>query len=262
MPNFAYSARTIEGQPVSGHTTASDERAVREQLRRNNLFVTRLEMQGQAAAGASSSLFRPKVKLYDTVVFSRQLSTLVRAGLPLTQAFDALGEQTRNETLREAIYEIRKDISTGSTLTAAMKKYPAIFSEMYLSLVEAGELGGLLEQTLDNAAVQLDTEMEIREKVKSAFVYPIAVLVTAVGVVSFLLWYVVPIFAKVYKQFGAELPAITQSLVALSAGLRGYWWVAVLAIIGAVFAWRYTYRTYKGRRLLDAVKSRIPLFGR
>jgi type IV pilus assembly protein PilC len=144
-----------------------------------------------------------------------------------------------------------------------MKKHPKLFSESYISLVEAGELGGLLDSTLDSAATQLDTEMEIREKVKSAFVYPIAVLVTAVGVVGFLLAYVVPIFAKVYKQFGSKLPAITESLITLSNLLTNPRVVAfsVLVVVGAIVFTTRAYKTYKGRRVIDGLKIRLPLFG-
>jgi type IV pilus assembly protein PilC len=261
MPTFSYVARNIDGQPVTGSLTAADERAVRDQLRQNNLFVTRLQAQETASSGASSSVFQTKVKLYDLVVFSRQFATLVRAGLPLTESLGALAEQTRNPTLRQAIVEMQHDIATGATLTVAMKKHPRVFSELYVSLAEAGELGGMLDITLDAAATQLDTEMEIREKIKSAFVYPIAVLTVAIGVVFFLLAYVVPVFANIYKQFRAELPAITQSLVTASALLRSYWWVGVLGAAALVTASTRYYRTYQGRRFFDNLKIKLPLFG-
>lgn len=264
MANYSYVAHDIDGKPVSGFLAASDERAVREQLRRNNLFVTRVQVQGgERSASGGSSLFKKKVKLYDLVIYSRQLATLVRAGLPLTQAFAAMEEQTRNETLRGVTNELRRDISSGSSLTGAMKRHTRIFSELYISLAEAGELGGMLDQTLDSAATQLDTEMEIREKVKSAFVYPIAVIVVAIGVVFFLLAYVVPIFAKVYKQFGAELPAITNSLIVISDILTNprIMGPAIAFLIALSIACVQYNRTYRGRRFFDSLKIRLPLFG-
>lgn len=262
MPTFTYVARDIEGQAIAGSLTAHDERAVRDQLRRNNLFVTRLESQGAAQKTGTASI-GGKVKLYDIVVYSRQLSTLVRAGLPLTEAFSAMIEQTRNPALRAATEEMQRDIRSGVTLTDAMKKHPRIFAELYVSLVEAGELGGMLDITLDAAANQLDIEMEIREKVKSAFVYPIAVIVVAIGVVFFLLTYVVPIFAGVYKQFHAELPAITQSLVFVSTVLTNprIMLSIVALLVGIVIASVYYYKTYKGRRFFDNLKIKMPLFG-
>jgi type IV pilus assembly protein PilC len=263
VPTFTFNARDINGQAITGTLTGSDERMIREQLRSKNLYVTRLQTEGasQTAAGARAGLFTARVKLYDLVIFSRQFATLISAGLTITESLDALGEQTRNETLRQVILEMNTDIRGGATLTDSMKKHPRVFNELYISLVEAGEMGGLLEKTLDTAAVALDTEMEIREKVKSAFVYPIAVIVTATGVVTFLLAYVVPVFAAVYKQFRAELPGITKLLIIFSEILTRFWWVGILAVILATIVTIRAYKTYKGRRFLDGIKTRLPLFG-
>lgn len=262
MPTFSYVAHNMDGQPVSGSLTAADERAVRDQLRRNNLFVTRLQVQaGATRTNTAPAFLKKKVKLYDLVVFSRQLATLVRAGLPLTESLDALADQIKNETLRNAILEMQRDIATGSTLTVAMKKHPKIFPELYVALAEAGELGGMLDQTLDAAANQLDTEMDIREKVKSAFVYPIAVVTVAIGVVFFLISYIVPIFANVYKQFRAQLPPITQSLVVASSVVRSYWWALLLVVVAIVFFSARYYQTHQGRRFFDRLKLKMPLFG-
>jgi type IV pilus assembly protein PilC len=157
--HLRYAARDIEGRPISGTLSGPNERAIREQLRDRELYVTRVAAQGAAgskAAGAEGG-FRPfakRVKLYDIVVFSRQLSTLVKAGLQLTQALTALSRQTKNPTLRAATEQIQKEIATGTSLTTAMKQHPRIFSEMYLSLAEAGELGGMLDETLDTAATR------------------------------------------------------------------------------------------------------------
>lgn len=261
MATFSYTARDIEGQSVSGTLTATDERAVREQLRRNNLFVTRLDAQGVASAAGGGGLLKRRAKLYDLVIYSRQLATLVRAGLPLTEALQVMVEQTKSETLRAVTLEMQRDIAAGSTFTAAMKRHPRVFSELYVALAEAGELGGMLDKTLDSAATQLDEEMEIRERVKSAFVYPIAVIVVAVGVVFFLLSVVVPVFARVYKQFRADLPPVTQLLITISNGLRSYWWIGALALLAILVASARYYRTYRGRRFFDRLKIKTPLFG-
>ncbi|MES2461359.1 MAG: type II secretion system F family protein [Armatimonadota bacterium] len=264
MPTYTYTARDIEGKAISGSLAGANEHLIREQLRRSNLFVTKLDQKGGTADGPavpSAGFFTQKVKLYEMVVFSRQFSTLIQAGLVLTEALDALADQTRNPTLKNTIMEIKTEVTSGSTLTSAMKKHPKLFSELYLALVEAGETGGMLDQTLETAATALDTEMEIKEKVKSAFVYPIAVLVTAVGVVTFLLAYVVPIFAQVYKQFKSELPGVTKLLVALSAAVTGYWWVAALLAVVATVIYIQAYKTYRGRRVIDCALTRLPLFG-
>jgi type IV pilus assembly protein PilC len=254
----------MEGRAVTGTLAGPTEHLIREQLRRSNLFVTRVALDGSGTGiekAPSASFFAQKVKLYEMVVFSRQFSTLIHAGLVLTEALDALAEQTRNPTLKLTIQEIKADISSGGSLAVAMRKHPKLFSELYLALVEAGETGGMLDQTLESAATALDKEMEIKEKVKSAFVYPIAVLVTAFGVVTFLLSYVVPIFAKVYDQFGSELPGITKLLILMSAGIRGYWWVAALAAVAATVFTTRAYQTYRGRRVIDRVLTKLPLFG-
>lgn len=267
MPTFIYAARDIQGRPVSGTLSGPDERAIREQLRDRELYVTRVAAQGAAAAARAAGAetgFRPfagRVKLYDIVVFSRQLSTLVKAGLSLTEALTGLARQTRNPTLRAATGQIHKEIATGSSLTAAMKQHPRIFSELYLSLAEAGELGGMLDETLDTAATALDKEMEIRERVKSAFVQPVAVLVVAWGVVTALLMFVVPVFDKVYKQFKAELPAITKLLITISGLLRDYWWAGALLTLVAVVVCARVYKTHRGRRFFDGLLIKVPLVG-
>ncbi|MGC4047846.1 MAG: type II secretion system F family protein [Armatimonas sp.] len=263
MPTYQYLARDLQGKAVRGMITANDERAGREQLRINNLFVTDMEQVSgrELKTQSSGGLFAPRVKLYDMVVFSRQLATLVRAGLPLVEALGALADQTKNATLNQTIRAMIQSIREGSTFVAAMKPHPKLFSELYLALVEAGELGGLLDMTLETAASSLDTEMEIREKVRSAFVYPIAVAVVAVGVVTALLTFVVPIFADVYTQFHAELPSVTQMLVTISFLVRTYWWAGILGLIATIFIVRQINLTHKGRRFFDRLKVGIPLFG-
>src|SRR5687768_4040236 len=230
MPSFQYSARDRAGKQISGTLAGTDERAVREQLRRKDLFVTTIQEQkqnaGQAGGGGSK-----KVTLNDMVVMSRQLSTLVRAGLPLVESLYTLAGQTTNPTLKNVLNEIRQDVLSGSTFSDALAKHPKVFSELYQSLAKAGEVAGALDETLTVAAEQLDKEQELKEKVKAAFVYPAAVVVTAAGVVFFMLVFIVPVFANVYSQFKADLPAPTQLLVTASFIIRTYWW----ATFGSVF---------------------------
>jgi|DewCreStandDraft_4_1066084.scaffolds.fasta_scaffold58319_2 type IV pilus assembly protein PilC len=261
MPTYVYVARDKTGKQVRGTVAAQDEAAVREQLRRKELFVTSLT--AGKAQQAQSSLFsaRKKVTLNDMVVMSRQLATLVRAGLPLVECLYALAQQTQNPTLRAVLTEIRTDVLAGSTLTDAVAKHPKIFSELYQSLCRAGEVAGALDETLQVAADQLDKEQDLREKVKSAFVYPIAVVVTAVGVVIFLLTFVVPVFADVYNQFNAQLPGPTQLLVTSSHVIRSYWYFVLIGGFFAVKGLKIWARTEKGRRTCDRLKLKMPLLG-
>ncbi|MCC6727970.1 MAG: type II secretion system F family protein [Chthonomonadales bacterium] len=260
MPTFHYSARDRAGRAVRGSLAATDEAALREQLRRKDLFVTTLSV-ARDARSQGSSFRRKKITLNDMVVVSRQLATLVRAGLPLVECLYTTADQTQNPLLRAALNEIRSDVLAGSTLTDALAKHPKVFSELYQALAQAGEVSGTLDDTLQVAAEQLDKEQELREKVKAAFVYPAAVVVTAVGVVFFLLTFVVPVFANVYAQFKADLPPPTQMLVTASKIIRSYWYIAAAGLYVAFRLAKRWQATERGRRTCDAIKLRMPLLG-
>jgi len=261
MPNYQYWARDRSGRSVSGALAAPDEQTLREQLRRKELFVTRVAAQKQSSVQSGGLFSKRKVSLNDMVVMSRQLATLVRAGLPLVQCLDALVGQTQNRTLKAALTEIRNEVLAGATFSDALGRHPRIFSELYQALAHAGEMAGALDETLHTAAEQLDKEQQLREKVKSAFVYPIAVMVTAAGVVVFMLTVVVPVFAKVYDQFNAQLPGPTLLLVFLSHVIRSYWYIVLASLFGFVKAFRWWARTDNGKRVLDRVKLKMPLLG-
>jgi type IV pilus assembly protein PilC len=263
MPTFSYTARDRSGTSSNGVIAARDATEVREVLRNKELFVTTLrEQAGPAAPGASFQFFKSKkVKLKELVVMSRQMATLVRAGISIVECLHAVGAQTENATLKQAINEIRLDVLTGSTLTDAMRKHSRILNEMYVSLVQAGETGGVLERTLEIAATQFDQEAELREKVAAAFVYPMVVLVASVGVVFFMLVFIVPVFAKVYDQFHAVLPPVTLALVFLSNCILHYWWIVMAAGYGAAFGIKKYIQTPAGRTMFDKLMLKIPLLG-
>ncbi|HSV73001.1 MAG TPA: type II secretion system F family protein [Chthonomonadales bacterium] len=261
MPNYQYWARDRSGRSVAGALAAPDEQSLREQLRRKELFVTRIAAQRQTSVQSGGLFSKRKVSLNDMVVMSRQLATLVRAGLPLVQCLDALVGQTQNQTLKEALTDIRNEVLAGATFSTALGRHSHIFSELYQALAQAGEMAGALDETLQTAAEQLDKEQQLREKVKSAFVYPIAVMVTAAGVVAFMLTVVVPVFTKVYGQFDAQLPGPTMLLVVLSNVITGYWYIVLAALFGLVKAFRWWGRTANGKSALDRVKLGMPLLG-
>lgn len=267
MPSFTYTARDRAGNQTTGVIAAKDLSEVREVLRKKELFLTKVQEKAAPGKTASSpSLFsmfrRKKVKLGDMVVMSRQLATLVRAGLSLVECLHAVEMQTESPMLAEALRDVRLDILTGSTLTDALRKNPKVFNETYVSLVQAGETGGVLEQTLETAAEQFNKEADLREKVKSAFVYPIIVLVASVAVVFFMLVFIVPVFAKVYDQFHAHLPPVTQMLVTLSFIILNYWWMVLIGLIAFVMLLKRFARTPFGRRLFDKIKLKLPLLGK
>jgi type IV pilus assembly protein PilC len=266
MPTFSYTARDRAGQQSTGVIAAKDPTEVREVLRNKDLFVTQIKEKSGPSQGSGGGLFsafsKKKVKLTDMVVMSRQLATLVRAGISIVECLYAVAEQTENPVLKHTLSDIRLDVLTGSTLTDAMRKHPKVLSETYTSLVQAGETGGVLETTLEIAATQFDQEAELREKVKAAFVYPIIVLVASVGVVFFMLVFIVPVFAKVYEQFHAQLPAVTQLLVTMSFVIVHYWWMVLLCGIGIVMAFKRYIQTPTGRKIFDQIMLKLPLLGK
>jgi type IV pilus assembly protein PilC len=261
MPSYQYVARDRSGKQVNGTLSGSDEQAVREQLRRKELYVTTVNLQKQSGSQSFSMFTKKNVPLGDMVVMSRQLATLVRAGLPLVECLSTLAGQTSNHLLKSVLTDIRNDVLAGSTFSDALSKHPKIFSELYQALAKAGEMAGALDETLQTAADQLDKEQELKEKVKSAFVYPIAVLFTAGGVVFFLLAFVVPVFAKVYDQFHAQLPGPTQALITVSAIITGYWYIVIAVSFAAVKLFKRWAATQKGRRTCDLMKMKMPLLG-
>ncbi len=261
MPNYQYVARDRAGKKVQGSLAGLDERAIREQLRRKDLFVTGISAQKQGKAQSGGFFQKKKVGLNDMVIMSRQLATLVRAGLPLVESVQVLATQTQSPMLKQALVDIRQDVLAGSTFTQSICKHPAIFSELYQALANAGEVAGALDETLHVAAEQLDKEQQLKETIKSAFVYPAAVVITAVGVVTFLLIFVVPVFANVYEQFHAELPAPTKLLVLMSKIIVHYWWMVGAGVYGFLKLFKKWSGTDKGRRICDLVKLKVPLFG-
>ena len=262
MPVYRYVGRDIQGQLVTGSVGGADETIARRDLRENGLYIISLVDQRERKGFSHWWAQLRGVKLTDMVIFSQQLSTMVAAGLPIIECLHELIDETENPVLRQALLEVARDIQSGSTFSQAIAHHPRIFSEMYVALVHAGEVGGVLEQSLASMAEALDKEQELREKVKSAFVYPAVVLTVAAGVVSFMLLFVIPIFEKVYSQFHATLPAPTLALMVASRFITRFWWLALAALGGLAWGFRSFIRTENGRRVWDRVKLRLPLLGK
>jgi len=262
MPVYKYVARDVQGQLVTGSVAGADDVMVRRDLRDNGLYVISLSDQREREGLAGWWARMRGVKLGDMVIFSQQLSTMVGAGLPIIECLHELIDETENLALRRALVQIVRDIQAGTTFSQALSRHPRIFSEMFVALVHAGEVGGVLEHSLQSIAESLDKEMELREKVKSAFVYPVVVLTVAAGVVTFMLMFIIPVFEKVYSQFHSRLPAPTLALMATSRLISHYWWVALAGMAGIVWGFRAFIRTDKGRRIWDRAKLRLPLFGK
>jgi type IV pilus assembly protein PilC len=262
MPVYSYTARDVDGQLVTGSTAAAHETIVRRELRENGLYVITLAEQVEREGFAGWWARMRGVKLGDLVVFSQQLATMVGAGLPILESLYELIDETESPPLRRALQQIARDIQSGSTFSQALARHPKVFPELFVALVQAGEIGGVLEQSLDAIAESLDKEQELREKVKSAFVYPVVVLVVAAIVVAFMLIYIIPVFDRVYSQFHAQLPAPTRMLIAVSKFMTHYWWLALAGIVGLVLGFRAFINTESGGRIWDRVKLRLPLLGK
>lgn len=263
MPTYEYTARDREGNTSSGIVIAENEAQLRQSLRIRELFVTNYAVRSDKQVTQSSGMFRPRtVRLTDMVVMSRQMATLVKAGISIVEVLDAVATQTESPVLAEALWDVRKDVVAGDSLAVAMRKRPKVFSDLYCSLVEAGEVGGMLEHTLEVAAQQFDKQQTLREQVRSALAYPILVVFASVFVVTFMLIFIVPIFAKIYRQFNADLPAITQLLVTISDIVLHYWYLLGLAIAGLVLACRQYNQTDQGRLFFDTLKLKIPMLGK
>jgi len=262
MPVYTYTARDINGTLSVGSTAGPNEAAVRRELREGGLFVITLEEQVERE-GFGELLGRlRRVKLGDLVVFSQQLAAMVGAGIPVIECLHDLVEETESRVLRRALQQVVRDVQGGATLSQALARHPYVFSDLIIALVHAGEVGGVLEQTLQRLAEDLDKEQELREKVKSAFVYPAVVVAVAVGVVSFMLVYIIPVFEKVYAQFKSQLPAPTRMLIAFSGLVTHYWYLVLLGVAGVVMGLRAIVRTERGRAAWDRLKLRLPVFGK
>jgi type IV pilus assembly protein PilC len=241
---------------------AENDATLRDQLRSNSLYLIQFKKTAESSEKSREGLFKKKkVKLGEMVVMSRQLATLVRAGLPIVETLATLKAQTENPVLSDALGQIQSDILSGSTLNGAMSKHPAIFGKLYIALVSAGEAGGILEKTLDIVADQLEKEAVIREQVKAAMAYPKMVVAASVGVIAFMLVFIVPTFGKVYKQFNAELPFVTLALVSISNFVMKSWWLMFIMIFVAVKGFIAFKNTASGTHFVDTMTLKLPILG-
>lgn len=267
MPRFEYVARDSQGNASAGELEANDEVELRRLLRGSQLYLIRAKGSGistqtkSARTAGRKSLFEGRPSLRDQVIVFRQLSTMFRAGLVMSEALEIVSKQTQNRLLREALEDIRGQVVEGVSLSGAMRHYPHIFIPLVVSLAEAGETAGTLEYTLEVAAAQLDREAELRQKVKTATVYPKIVIVACIGTIATMLLLVVPVFATVYKSFGSKLPWATLALLSLSDFVVHTWWLFIL--IGFGFWWFYKQyiKTANGRRNVDILALKIPVLG-
>jgi type IV pilus assembly protein PilC len=258
VSTFAFKALDTAGASTRGEIDANDKQAVVAQLRTKGLIVLDIEEQIPASAGDILSRFK-KVKPDDLTIATRQLATMVSSGMSLLRALYVLEEQTEVELLKETWVEVRKDVEAGISLSAALARHPAIFNELYVAMVAAGESGGILESTLQRVADQLEKDAALRRMIKAAMVYP-AVIGSFAGIVLIVLVaFLVPVFEDVFADFGGELPAITKATVTLSHLLTGRWYFMIAGSMAVVYLFRKWKGSPTGHAQWDRFKLRLPM---
>jgi type IV pilus assembly protein PilC len=255
---YAWEGRTRGGAVHKGEIEADTREAAIATLRQQHIVVTTIKPKPKDLTIPG---FGGKVSEKDLVLFTRQFSTMIDAGLPLVQCLDILGKQSENKVFSKAIVEIKKEVEGGTTFADALRKYPRIFDDLYVNLVQAGELGGVLDATFARLAGYIEKARSLKGKVKSAMVYPSAIIFVAVSVVIFLMIFVIPVFAQMFQDFGGALPWPTQLVIGLSNFLKNYILFAIPILIAAVFGFKQYYRTESGKRVVHQYLLRVPIFG-
>lgn len=251
---FEWEGKDRNGKIVKGEMRAGGENQVQASLRRQGVLPSKIKKR-RTRGGKS---IKPK----DIALFTRQLATMMKAGVPLLQAFDIVGRGNANASVSKLLNDIRTDVETGTSLSTAFRKYPLYFNNLYCNLVEAGEQAGILDQLLDRLAVYMEKTEAIKSKIKSALMYPISVVVVAFVVVTVIMIFVIPAFKSVFSSFGADLPAPTLFVIAMSEFFVAYWWLIFGGIGGGLYfffqAWQ---RNERMQQFMDRLLLRIPIFG-
>ncbi|MFN2441467.1 MAG: type II secretion system F family protein [Thermoanaerobaculia bacterium] len=258
MPTFEWKGRGRAGQDQTGVLVADSKEAAIGVLRRQQIVVTAVKEKGKELAFPK---FGGSVPPKLIAIFTRQFSVMIDAGLPLVQCLEILGSQQENKTLKRGLLQIRQDVESGSTLADAMRKHPKIFNDLYTNMVAAGEAGGILDTILQRLAAYIEKSVKLNAQVKSAMIYPVAVISIAILVVAVILWKVIPTFEALFKGLGAELPMPTVVVIALSNFIGDFWWLITILIIGFVIFIKRYHATYKGKRVLDGIMLKAPVIG-
>jgi len=261
MATYIYKVRDRSGKIFSGDMEGNSRDSVVARLREMNYFITSVTEKKKNFLASTEITFFKKIKLKDLTIFYRQFSTMVNAGLTLVNSLDILSEQVENAALAKTINNVKSDVEAGTTLAEAMEKRKNVFPELYISMIKAGEIGGVLDEILSKIADLLEKEFALKQKVKSAMSYPAFVAGAAVIMSVFMLAFILPQFVGVFSQFGGNLPALTQFFVNLTILFNRYWYLFFLIVAGITFALIAYSKTPKGRLFFDKFKLRVPIFG-
>ena len=258
MPNYSWKGRTRAGLIKEGVLAADSKEMALASLRRQNIVVTGIRERGKEI---SLSKLGRKVPPKTLAVFTRQFSVMIDAGLPLVQCLEILANQQEHKTFQRILLQVRQDVEAGSTLADAMRRHPKAFDALYVNMVAAGEAGGILDTILQRLSVYIEKAVRLRSQVRSAMIYPIAVITIAAMVVAVILLKVIPTFAALFAGLGAELPLPTRIVIAASNFLARYFIFFLVAIAGGVYGFRRYYATYTGRRVIDGFLLKLPILG-
>jgi type IV pilus assembly protein PilC len=258
MPTFEWKGTARNGQNQTGVLVADSKDAVIAMMRRQQIVVTAVKEKGKEIALPK---FGGKVPPQLIAIFTRQFSVMIDAGLPLVQCLEILGGQQEHKTFKRTLIQVRQDVESGSNLADAMRKHPKVFNDLFTNMVAAGEAGGILDTILQRLATYIEKAVKLNSQVKSAMIYPVAVISIAGIVVAIILWKVIPVFASLFASLGAELPMPTRVVIALSHFIGDYWWAMILLTVSTIYGLRRYHETYKGKRVLDGLLLKMPVLG-
>ena len=259
MPVYKWEGKTAKGAVKKGEMEGPSEAAVRIHLRQQNIIPTKISSKGKEIHIPSP--FKKKVKQKSVAIFTRQLATMIDAGLPLVQSLEILSSQQETKTFKDVLRGIKEDVEGGSTFAGALKKHPATFNELYTNLVVAGEEGGILDNILNRLASYIEKSEALKKKVKSALVYPATIVAVAVIVVMILMIFVIPIFEQMFKSAGNALPLPTLIVVAISNMVKKYILIFIPALILFFYLFKKYYQTQNGKAVIDRILLKLPVFG-
>ena len=259
MPVYKWEGKTLKGTVKQGEMEAPSEAAIRIHLRQQNIIPTKVSGKGKEIH--FSLLMKKKVPPRAIAIFTRQLATMIDAGLPLVQSLEILSSQQESKTFKEVLRQIREDVEGGSTFAGALKKHPATFNELYTNLVVAGEEGGILDTILTRLAIYIEKAEALKKKIKSALIYPSTIVGVAIIVVMILMIFVIPVFETMFKSAGQNLPLPTYIVMQLSRFVKSYVLFIIPALILGVYLLRKYYQTNPGKLMIDRILLKLPVFG-
>ena len=260
MPTFIYEGVDRKGLKIKGELPSKNLALAKVTLRKQGIVVRKISQKREIEF--INQIFKPKVKTVDITIFTRQLATMMKAGVPLVQSFEIVAEGLDNPAMRDVVLGIKGEVEGGNTFSGALRKYPQYFDNLFCSLVESGEQSGALETMLDRVAIYKEKSELLKQKIKKALKYPLTVITVAIGVTILLMVKVVPVFQDLFSSFGADLPAFTKLVVNMSKWMQSYWFILLLCIGGLIYAFlQAKKRSKKFRDGLDRLVLRLPIFG-